>query len=216
MDILTDLDGTIVDPAAGILASVRAGLVAVGQEAPPVSELGWVIGPPLRVVFPKLGVPTDRVEAAVAGYRANYRAGAMFDVVPYPNMDQTMRALKADGHRLIVVTSKPHAFARPIIAHIGLADVFHAVHGPELDGTHDDKGDLLAHVIATENVDPRRAVMIGDRKFDADAARRHGVPAIGVTWGYGDLTELTAARVAMTVDRWPDVPAAIRAVLGAS
>lgn len=213
MDILLDLDGTIVDPAAGILASVEAGLAAVGVEAPPRSEMAWIIGPPLRASFSRLGVSAHRVEAALAGYRERYREGAMFDVTPYPDMALTLRVLHAMGHRMMVVTSKPHAFARPIIAHLDLTDLFHAVHGPELDGTFDDKGDLLAHVIASEHLDPRRTVMVGDRRFDADAAWRNDISAIGVTWGYGDRAELQAAGVATMVDRWVDVPAAVARVL---
>jgi phosphoglycolate phosphatase len=212
MDILIDLDGTIVDPAAGIMASVEAGLAAVGIAAPARDTWQWVIGPGLRTVFPKLGVPPSAVEAAVDAYRVHYRAGAMFDVRVYPGAIDTLAALRSAGHRLFIVTAKPHVFARSIVAHVGAGDLVAAVYGPELDGTRDDKADLIAHVRECESVDPARAVMIGDRSFDAVAAGRNGMAAIGVAWGYGSRSELDAAGVAAHVARWSDVPAAVDAI----
>src|SRR5262249_29414053 len=70
---------------------------------------------------------------------------------------------------------------------------FAGIHGPELDGTNDHKGDLIAHIIAREGVLAERAVMIGDREFDVTAAARNGIPTVGVTWGYGTAGELVAA-----------------------
>jgi phosphoglycolate phosphatase len=191
--VLLDLDGTITDPKPGIIGSFRHALTALGFEAPPVDELLWVIGPPLRQSFPKLGVPANQIEAALEHYRESYAAGAMYDAPVYPGMPETMAAMKSAGLRLILATSKPHTFARPILAHFGLDTLFDAIHGSELDGRNDDKGDLLAHIIATEGVDPARAVMVGDRLFDIRAAKRHAITSIGVLWGYGGKAELTEA-----------------------
>lgn len=191
--VLLDLDGTITDPKPGIAGSFRHALIALGLEAPPVDDLLWVIGPPLRQSFPKLGVPEAKVETALEHYRESYAAGAMFDAPVYPGMPEAMAAMKAAGLRLILATSKPHHFARPILAHFGLDTLFDAIHGSELDGRNDDKGDLLAHIIATEGVDPARAVMVGDRLFDIRAAKRQAITSIGVLWGYGAAAELTGA-----------------------
>jgi phosphoglycolate phosphatase len=89
--------------------------------------------------------------------------------------------------------SKPHAYARPILERFDLARRFAGIVGPELDGTNDHKGDLIAHIVAREGVVPERAVMIGDRAVDVAAAKRNGIPAVGVTWGYGTAGELLEA-----------------------
>ena len=188
-----DLDGTITDPRPGIIASYRYALRELGIAPPAESELLWVIGPPLRHSFPECGVPAHAVEDALEHYRVHYRAGAMFDAPVYAGMPEALKALKESGVTLIVATSKPHVMARPILEHFGLDTHFHAIHGAELDGRNDDKGDLLAHIMAEEGVDPARAVMIGDRKFDILAARRHKIANIGVLWGYGGAAELTEA-----------------------
>ena len=69
--LLLDLDGTLVDPARGVTGSIRTAMAAMGR---PVSDtdLGWVIGPPLRQSFATLLGGPERVEEAVALYRAAF------------------------------------------------------------------------------------------------------------------------------------------------
>jgi phosphoglycolate phosphatase len=193
MDILFDLDGTLVDPKPGLIGSVQYALQKLGHPVPSPDELLWLIGPPFRVSFPKLLGSADRVEEAIAHYRERYLGGAMLDAIVYDGIPEALAALRAAGHRLMVATSKPHRYARPILEHFGLAGAFHAIHGPELDGTNDHKADLIAHIVRHETVDPAAALMIGDRAFDVVAATRNGMSAIGVTWGYGNAEELAGA-----------------------
>ncbi len=120
----------------------------------------------------------------------------MYDALVYDGVPEALAALRAQGHRLIVATSKPHRYARPIVEHFGLGAHFHAVHGPELDGTNDHKADLIAHIVREDGIDAKTALMIGDRHFDVTAATRNGLSAIGVTWGYGSAAELTEAGAA--------------------
>ena len=152
MDVLVDLDGTLLDPKPGILGSIQYALRSLGAPVPPIDDLAWAIGPPLRTTFPRLLGSTDRTEEAVALYRENYRNGAMYDAVVYPGIPQALDALTAAGCRLIIATAKPHFFARPILEHFDLARHFAAIHGPELDGTNDSKADLIAHIVERHRV----------------------------------------------------------------
>jgi phosphoglycolate phosphatase len=208
-DILVDLDGTLVDPAAGIIRSFQTGLSAVGAPTIDAADLGWIIGPPLRMSYPQAGVAAADVEVALTAYRVTYGAGAMFEVTPYLGIGEALAALRAAGHRLIVATSKPHVFAKPILERYGLAAHVSAIHGSELDGRRDDKGELIGHIIATERVDPARALMIGDRKFDCIGAAAHGIPTIGVLWGYGTEDELRAAGAMALATKPDDLPAIV-------
>lgn len=206
MDILFDLDGTLLDPKPGIIGSVQFALRELGLQVPPTEDLLHAIGPPLRDTFPALGVPAAEVERAVALYRANYagtggNAPAMYDAEPYAGIEDELAALRRADCRLIVATSKPRAFAQPILREKGLARYFTAIHGAELDGTRDDKADLIAYIIATENVDPGQALMIGDRKFDIIGAKKNGLRSIGVSWGYGSVAELREAGASALCDK---------------
>ena len=207
MDILLDLDGTLMDPKAGIIGSFQYALAGLQLPVPTPDDLLWVIGPPLRDSFPKCGVASGDVELALKLYRENYsgadgtRTPAMFDAAVYDGIDEALTALRRADCRLIVATSKPHVFAKPILREKALAQHFAAVHGAELDGTRDDKADLIAHIIKSEHIDPAQAIMVGDRKFDCMGASRNGLRSIGVTWGYGSIAELREAGVSALCDQ---------------
>jgi phosphoglycolate phosphatase len=197
MDILVDLDGTLVDPKPGLIGSIQYALGKLGVPVPPANDLLWMIGPPFPVSFPKLLGRSDLTEDAIAYYRECYFSGGMYDAVVYDGVPAALDALCAAGCRLFIATAKPHYYARPILERFGLAPRFAGIYGPELDGTRDHKHDLIAHIIACEGVRPDAAIMIGDREHDVLAAARNGMPAIGVTWGYGSAHELATAGAAV-------------------
>jgi phosphoglycolate phosphatase len=179
MDILVDLDGTLVDPKPGLIGSIQYALGKLGVPVPPANDLLWMIGPPFRVSFPKLLGRSDLTEDAIAYYRECYFSGGMYDAVVYDGVPAALDALCAAGCRLFIATAKPHYYARPILERFGLAPRFAGIYGPELDGTRDHKHDLIAHIIACEGVRPDAAIMIGDREHDVLAAARNGMPANG-------------------------------------
>jgi len=196
MDVLVDLDGTLVDPKPGLIGSIQYALGKLGHPVATADELLWMIGPPFRVSFPKLLGSAERTEEAIAHYRESYFSGGMYDAIVYAGIPDALDALRAAGARLFVATSKPHYYARPILERFDLAHRFAGIFGPELDGTRDHKHDLIAHIIASEGVRPKDAIMIGDREFDVIAAARNGIRTIGVTWGYGSVAELEKAGAA--------------------
>lgn len=193
--LLFDLDGTLTDPRAGIVRSFRYALDRLRVPAPTDPELSKFIGPPLRDSFSQLlGARNASLQAdAIALYRERFSSVGMFENAVYPGISDALRTLASLGRQLLVVTSKPTAFARPILEHFELAEYFTAIHGSELSGERSDKSELLAHVLRTHGIRPQEALMIGDRMHDVLAAKRNGVPAIGVLWGYGDRDELTGA-----------------------
>jgi phosphoglycolate phosphatase len=215
MDILVDLDGTLVDPKPGLIGAVQHALRKLGYPVPPAEELLWLIGPPFRVSFPKLLGRSDLTEEAIAHYRESYVGGGMYDAIVYDGVADALDRLHGAGCRLFVATAKPHYYARPILERFDLARRFAGIHGPELDGTNDHKSDLIAHIVAKEGVRPEAAIMIGDREFDVTAAARNGIRTVGVTWGYGSRAELEAAGAASLCDAPETLAAAALALLAA-
>jgi phosphoglycolate phosphatase len=193
--ILFDLDGTLTDPREGITRSIAHALERMGVEPPPLEALTFAIGPPLRDSLARLLGTTDRaaVERALAAYRERFADVGLFENSPYAGIDAALHALAATGAALFVATSKPLVYAERIVRHFGLDLHFVAVHGCELDGTREDKRDLLAHLLPHHGVERDSAVMIGDRGGDMRAARHHGLHALGVLWGYGSEAELRDA-----------------------
>jgi len=189
--IFLDLDGTLTDPKPGITGAVIHALETLGLDSFSPDQLEWVIGPPLLDSFHKLGAPDPH--QALALYRAHYTAGGMYDCTVYDGIHDALKTLAAAGHRLFLATAKPISYATMITAHFDLDPHMEQQFGPELDGTFNDKGDLLHHALGLTGIDPKDAVMVGDRLSDFTAATVNGMKSLGVTWGYGNKVELENA-----------------------
>ena len=193
--VLLDLDGTLTDNFAGISRSITHALVALGEPAPDPSTLTGCVGPPLRHSFSRLLATDDGVliERAIGHYRERYSATGWQENVVYAGIPAMLVALRRGGRRLLLCTSKPQPFAERIVERFDLGGHLAGVYGADLSGTLDDKAALVAHVVASERLDPGSCAMVGDREHDILAARRHGIRAIGVLWGYGSREELERA-----------------------
>ena len=189
--VFLDLDGTLVDPAEGIIGSIRHALAEVGADVPAPDALGWCIGPPLHESLAKLAGDEAKGATALEIYRARYQAGAMYLATVYPGIPEALAEMRGRGWRLFLATSKPIVYACEITARFGLSTYLEAEYGSELDGTRAAKTDLLAHALAGTGQGP--AVMIGDRRHDVIGAKANGLAVVGAAWGYGGAEELSAA-----------------------
>lgn len=189
--IFLDLDGTLVDSRPGIMSSLKAAFTEVGRADLTQDDLTWMIGPPFADSIPKLGF--DDPQPVIDAYRRHYESGGMYDAQVYQGIPSMLGTLNAEGYRLYLATAKPHVAARQITKHFGLSDAMIAEFGPELDGTRNWKGDLLAHALELTGEDPAQSVMVGDRHHDVSAAASVGMAAIAVSWGYGESPEWEGA-----------------------
>lgn len=190
--LLVDLDGTLTDPAPGVIECFRYAVEAMGGTAPSAEDLTWIIGPPLRISFGEvLGEEAD-VEKALGFYRERYGADGLFKATVYDGIYEALAERKTEGVRLFLCTSKPIDYARRILRHFALDSYFEETYGAELDGRFEDKGRLIGHILDEQRLDPHDCLMWGDRKHDVVAARLHSIPTIGALWGYGGEQELRA------------------------
>jgi phosphoglycolate phosphatase len=213
--LLIDLDGTLTDPAEGIVGCFRLALESLGKAAPPAADLGWIIGPPLRGCFAEfLGAEGDPEEALKA-YRSRYSTGGLIEAVVYDGVEKALAELRAAGTRLFLCTAKPIVYAERILRHFNLDRHFEGAYGDELDGRFQDKAVLVARILDEQALDAGECCMLGDRKHDVLAANRHAIPTIGALWGYGGADELRAAGAATLCATPSEVPAAFLALSGA-
>lgn len=194
-NILFDLDGTLTDPAEGITRCIQYSLERLGMTCPPIANLYSYIGPPLRQTFEVLCESSDGavIEEAVALFRERFASVGLFENSVYEGVPEMLGTGQSCGYSLFVATSKPTAYAERILEHFSLSASFVRVHGNDLDGRLDDKADLIGELIAEHGLNPAETIMVGDRKHDVIAAKRHGVFTIGVTYGYGSAEELNSA-----------------------
>ena len=190
--ILFDLDGTLTDSAEGIINCAILGLEHFGLPVPDRKTMEVFIGPPLHEIFVTFGVPADRADEAVAVYRSRYNTVGKFENAPYPGVIELLQTLKAHGHTLLVATSKPEGLAMEIIEKFELARYFDRICGASLDRSRSSKEDVIAYLLSLSGR-AESIVMVGDTKFDILGAKAHGIPAIGVSWGYGKVEDMETA-----------------------
>jgi phosphoglycolate phosphatase len=117
-----------------------------------------------------------------------------------------LEALSAQA-TLAVATSKSAGFAQPLLDALGLARFFAVTAAADPLAISDDKSAIVARALAGLGVG--EAAMVGDRSFDMEAARAHGLRAVGVSWGIGSVEELRAAGA----EEIADTPAELLALL---
>lgn len=200
--ILFDLDGTLTDSGEGIIKSSAMVLEKYGLPVPSYEEMRVFVGPPLHETFHKFGVPKEKCDDAVELYRARYNTVGLFENFPYPGIRELLEALKAQGHRLFVATSKPEEMSVRILEHFDLAKYFEIIAGATLDRSRLEKSDVIAYLLQQAG-SVENCIMIGDTVFDVVGAAAHKIPTIGVAWGYGKVEDMKNAG-AMAIAETPE------------
>ena len=200
--ILFDLDGTIVDSAPGITATLAYTFERLGLPVPTSAELLVWVGPPILDSFRDLaGFDPELSRRALDIYREKYLSAGVYDAALYPGITEVLRAIGESDIPLSLATSKPETPARAVLEHFQVADVFDELTGASDDELRSAKKDVVEEALRRLQVggaDLSRPVLIGDRHHDVEGAAHHGVPTIFVTWGYGSPDE--AAGAAAVVD----------------
>lgn len=193
--VLFDFDGTVADTGKGIFNGVYHVLDSMGIDPPEPEKLRYFIGPPLhesfRIVF---GFNEEECKAAVATYREYYSAKGIFELTMYDGMEELFRKLKARGIKLGISSSKPEIFLLRIVNKFGLSELFDTVKGSDIDYIHSDKSLIIRRAMEAMNLpSSAKVLMVGDRCFDINGAKKAGVDSAGVLFGYGSREEFEEA-----------------------
>lgn len=196
--VLFDLDGTITDSGPVITAAIAETLEAFGYPAQHQGELLAMVGPPIRDGFrDHIGVPDHQIDAVVADYRSRYN-DRMLQAPLFPGIADIVRGLHTRGVPLAIATSKRQSLAAVIIQDAGLMPYFLSVRGASEDDSRASKSQIIGDALAdlrTANVDLQRTVMVGDRRYDVDGGKEHGLATVLVRWGYARPGEADHADV---------------------
>lgn len=200
--IFFDLDGTITDSAPGITNSIIYARKKWGLAPGANADYYKFIGPSMPQSFEEFwGFSHEDAVRFLRDYREYYAVKGLFENAVYPGMIGLFEALRAAGARLYVATTKPTHFSEQIAERFDFKKYFELVSGIDTnDPASNSKYAVIEYARVTCGVDMSSAVMIGDRAHDAEGAHGHGIPCVGVTWGFGGRTELEAAGAEYIVD----------------
>ncbi len=179
--VLFDLDGTVIDSGAIILASMRhAAKEVLGAEPPDELLMAAVGGPGLEAQMHALA--PDRVEELVRVYRA-HNEPLHDELGMCDGMDGVLVRLKEEGRRIGIVTAKRLATVDLAFQALPLRHLFDTVVGG--DETERHKPDPEPLLLAAErlNAEPAQCAYVGDSPFDIRAAKAARMHAVAVTWG---------------------------------
>ena len=190
--VLFDLDGTIVDSASDITASLAHMFTELGVDVPSDDILRSYVGPPLLDSL-RLTAGFDDAEAweALNVYRDHYADHVLRSPV-FPGVAGVLERLHAAGVPVALATSKPESMAREVLDHAGLTQYFTVITGASDDEELSTKADVVREALRRlreGGVDVSNPVMVGDRGYDTLGAGANGVPTILVEWGYGSPAE---------------------------
>ena len=190
--VLFDLDGTLTRSGEGIVKSAAHAIARLGYPPLGEAELSTFIGPPLLASFMEhCGMDEQTALRAIEVYRERFEAVGWRENAVYPGIAQLLRALRSAGRYVAIATAKPEAMAVRIAEHFGMAPYLDAIVGNSPSNHRADKASLILRALP-EGANRRRAVMVGDRKFDVLGAKEAGVAALAVGYGYGARAELDA------------------------
>jgi len=190
-NILFDLDGTIIDSHDGVINCFIETLEHFGHIPPMKEDLSWCIGPPLFYSYNILvpGKDIEYIEELVRYNRKIYGEKWVFHCKIFAGMGELITQL-ASHKTLYTATAKPQIFAEEILAKLNIDHYFTKIYGSGIDGSLENKIELVKHIIIKENISPEESILIGDTKFDIVAAQGNNMDVIAVRWGYAQKNEL--------------------------
>lgn len=184
MLFIFDWDGTISDSTAKIVACMKAAASELGLEELPDAVVQNIIGLSLPNAVAELypsATATHRNELC-RGYSAHYAAADQIPSGFFPQVEETLLALKKRGYRLAVATGKSRRGLDRVLSSLNLHDFFDATRcADETESKPSPK--MLLELLGQFELNPSQAVMVGDTEFDMEMARRAGVARIGVSYG---------------------------------
>ncbi len=190
--VVFDLDGTLVDTAPDLIASLNHTIAAADLAPVGYEDLTHLVGHGARAMIERAfrlrGHPLDEAGLAPMMQRfLTYYGDTMpGESRPYPGLDAALDRLADAGFMLAVCTNKPEAMARRLLQGLGMTDRFAAITGGDTFTVRKPDAAHLTGTVERAGGDLAATLMVGDSLNDCLVARNAGVPVLGVPFGYSD------------------------------
>jgi phosphoglycolate phosphatase len=209
--VVFDLDGTLVDTAPDLIATLNVIFAAEGL--PPIAHAAarTMVGGGARALIERglavagRGLARTDVDRLVADFIAHYAAHIADHSRPFPGLEDALNDLAARGCRFAVCTNKLEWLAVRLLGTLGIAGRFATICGADTFGIRKPDPEMLRRTIARAGGSVDRAVMVGDSISDVSTARAAAVPVIAVDYGYTEtpVAEFDPDRVIGTLAQLP-------------
>lgn len=190
--VVFDLDGTLADTSADLIAAANACFTArgMGQLLDPVKDAliafhgGRAM---LRAGYARMPadmlLPPDAVEVDYPRLLTHYARDIAGHTRLYPGVEAALDQLSANGHILAVCTNKPEALAQTLLTELGIRDRFQALVGADTLPVRKPDPRPYAAAVTRAGGNPDQSFLIGDTETDHKTARAAGVKIALVAFG---------------------------------
>jgi phosphoglycolate phosphatase len=215
--IVFDLDGTLIDTAPDLIATLNVVLTKEGLPPVPYDQARMLIGGGAKVMLAR-GLAADgrdtspaQLDKLFVDFINHYSAHIADHSRPFPGLEQTLDQLSDDGFKLAVCTNKLEGLSRKLLEALNLTSRFAFICGQDTFGAPKPNPETLRKTIAAASGDTSAAFMVGDSETDVAAARAAGIPIIAVDFGYTPrpIVEFRPDRV---ISRFSELRGAIAAM----
>ena len=218
--IVFDLDGTLIDTAPDLIATLNVVFEREGLPLVPYETARNLIGGGARGMIARglaaegRDVGSDKLEQMFADFIAHYSEHIADRSRPFPGLLEALDELQRRGDRFAVCTNKLERLSVLLLEKLDLARRFDAICGQDTFGIQKPDPEVLRRTIAAAGGELHNAIMIGDSVTDIRTARAAGIPVIAVDFGYSErpVSEYGPDRL---ISRFNDLPAAIGAIFSA-
>ena len=190
--IVFDLDGTLIDTAPDLVATLNVILTREGLSPLAYNAARNLVGGGAKAMIAR-GIevegrhcPPTRLEELFADFIAHYSEHLTERSQPFPGVTDALNALSEHGYQFAVCTNKLEGLSTSLLKHHGLAERFVAICGPDTFGIEKPDPEILRRTVARAGGTLERAIMIGDSIVDIHTARAAGIPVIAVDFGYSE------------------------------
>jgi phosphoglycolate phosphatase len=200
--LLFDLDGTLIESTADLVASGnwlrgREGMAQLGD-----AVIAGYVGDGVEALVRRLlERPEGEIQERVEAFMLHYREHCLDRTCLYPGVAATLEVLQARGYSLAVVTNKPERVSRRILGGLGVEKRFASLVGGNTCAHKKPHPEPLLKACSDMGADPARAVVVGDSRVDIEAGHNAGMPAVGLLGGIGDEALLKAAGPDVIIER---------------
>ena len=190
--VVFDLDGTLVDTAPDLVATLNSVFGRYGLPPVPFEQARTMVGGGARRMIESglarenCVLATSEIDRLFGDFIAHYSAHIADLSQPFPGAVRALDALAARGYRLAICTNKLERLSRLLLEKLDLGARFAAICGQDSFGVQKPDPEILRRTIRQAGGRLDRAVMVGDSVADIDAARAARVAVIAVDFGYTD------------------------------
>ncbi|MGH8679180.1 MAG: HAD-IA family hydrolase, partial [Burkholderiales bacterium] len=181
--LVFDWDGTLVDSAAHIVASIQKACRDLELPVPSDAAARQVIGLGLHDALAQVlpGIDESRYGDVAERYRIHFLAGDAA-LQPYPQVQEGIMKLQVNGYLLAVATGKSRRGLDRALQSFEFGTRFAATRCAD-EGFPKPHPDMLEWLAAALGVRRERTLMIGDTTHDLQMAANARVSAVAVSYG---------------------------------